>query len=76
MEKHHQTPNDSQDTRIKTEMEGMELREESKVWKDVAASEARITLMKSMIKQDLAFADLEEFSTTILLEKGTHYFMF
>ena len=40
---------------------GKELREEEKVWKGVAASESRIELMKVMIKQGIAFADLEEF---------------
>ena len=39
----------------------MELGEESKVWKEVASSEARLTLMKTMIKNQLAFADLESF---------------
>ena len=59
MEK-HQNPKSSQVTLTK-EMRGQELGEEGKVWQEVAASEARITLMKTMIKQDLAFADLEEF---------------
>ena len=42
-------------------MGGMELEEESKVWKEVASCEARLSLMKKMIKHNLAFADLEEF---------------
>ena len=42
-------------------MRGLELGEESKIWKEVASSEARLTLMKTMIKNNLAFADLESF---------------
>ena len=60
MEKIHHPPT-SQDTLINSEVRGLELREEVRVWEEVAASEARMTLMKSMIKEQLAFADLEEF---------------
>ena len=74
MEKHHQTPNDSQDTPIKTEMEGMELREEIKIWKEVASSEARLALMKNMIKNQLAFADLEEFGQDFVNKLKTYKF--
>ena len=42
-------------------MRGLELRDEEKVWNGVAASECRIGLMVMMIKQKIAFADLEEF---------------
>ena len=42
-------------------MRGLDLGEEEKIWKEVACSEARMALMKSMINQNLAFADLEEF---------------
>ena len=42
-------------------MRGLELRDEEKVWNGVAASECRIGLMEMMIKQKIAFADLEEF---------------
>ena len=39
-------------------MGGQELGEEIKVWKEVATSDARMILMKKMIREDLAFADL------------------
>ena len=39
----------------------MELGEEERTWREVAASEERILLMRKMLKEDLAFADLEEF---------------
>ena len=42
-------------------MGGQELREEEKVWREVATGEARMTLMRKMIKEDLAFADLQAF---------------
>ena len=42
-------------------MGGKELREESKVWEELATGEARMMLMKKMMKEDLAFADLESF---------------
>ena len=48
-------------TTLKDDLRGLELGEEVKIWQEVASSEARLTLMKNMIKQDLAFADLEEF---------------
>ena len=35
--------------------------EEERVWRDIATSEARLALMKNMVKEKLAFADLEEF---------------
>ena len=44
-------------------MGGKELREESKVWEELATGEARMMLMRKMIKEDLAFADLESFGT-------------
>ena len=46
---------------LKEDLRGLELREEIRIWKEIASSEARLTLMKIMIKEDLAFADLEEF---------------
>ena len=61
MDKHHPTPTSSQDTLSKTELRGLELGEEVKIWKEIAASEARLTLMKRMIQEDLAFTDLENF---------------
>ena len=39
----------------------MELGEEVKVWQEIARSEERMVLMKTMIKEDLAFTDLEYF---------------
>ena len=42
-------------------MRGQELGEKVKVWKEIASCEARITLMKTMITQEVAFADIEEF---------------
>ena len=61
MDKHQNTPNSTQPTLTKRDVRGLELGEESKVWKEVASSEARLTLMKTMIKNHLAFADLESF---------------
>ena len=46
---------------LKDDLRGLELGEETRIWKEVASSEARMAMMKSMIKEDLAFADLEEF---------------
>ena len=42
-------------------VEGQELGEEERVWREIATSEARLALMKNMVKEKLAFADLEEF---------------
>ena len=42
-------------------MEGQELGEEEKIWREVATSEARLALMKNMVREQLAFTDLEEF---------------
>ena len=60
-DKFQQTQNYSQETLTKPRMRGLELRDEEKVWNGVAASECRIGLMEMMIKQKIAFADLEEF---------------
>ena len=60
MEKHQPTNPLSQTTPIDI-MGGKELREESKVWEEIATGEARMMLMKKMMKEDLAFADLESF---------------
>ena len=58
----HQKPNlSSQITLILKDMRGQELGEKVKVWKEIASCEARITLMKTMITQEVAFADIEEF---------------
>ena len=46
---------------LKDDLRGLDLGEEEKIWKEVACSEARMALMKSMINQNLAFADLEDF---------------
>ena len=51
-----------------TEVRGLELREELKTWKNLAASEARIELMKKMIKENISFPDIEELSK-VLTEK-------
>ena len=61
MDKHHHPLNSSQDTLTQKDVRGQELREEVRVWKEISSCEARITLMKNMIKHQLAFADLEEF---------------
>ena len=42
-------------------MGGKELGEEVKVWKEIASSEARMSLMKDMFKNNVALSDLEEF---------------
>ena len=60
MEKHQTNSDSSSQTPIES-MGGQELREEVRVWKEISSCEARITLMKNMIKHQLAFADLEEF---------------
>ena len=60
MDKHHH-PQSSLPTLTRSEVRGMELGEEIKTWKEIAGSEARMTLMKTMIKHHLAFSDLEEF---------------
>ena len=56
---HH--PTQFNNTLISSEMRGLELREEIRIWKEVASSEARLMLIKTMLKEDLAFSDLEEF---------------
>ena len=56
-----QKPNNLSIETLTNEMRGKELGEEEKLWKEVASSEARLGLMKTMIKEQLAFADLEEF---------------
>ena len=53
----HSTTSDSQID----DLVGLELGEEARIWKEVACSEARMTMMKNMISENLAFADLEEF---------------
>ena len=50
-------------------MRGQELGEKVKVWKEIASCEARITLMKTMNTQEIAFADIEEFTSNIKSEK-------
>ena len=60
MDKIHQPPQ-YQDTLINKEMRGLELEEEIKIWREVSSSEARLTLLRNMLKEQLAFADLEEF---------------
>ena len=59
MEKPQQNPHNCINTF--TEVKGKELREEEKAWREIAANEERILLMRKMLKEDLAFADLEEF---------------
>ena len=59
-----QNPNFSFPT-LKEDLRGLDLGEEVKIWKEVAMSEARLTMMKKMIQQDLAFADLEEFGSEL-----------
>ena len=61
MDKPQQNQTFSHLTLIQQDMRGQELGEKVKVWKEVANCEARITLMQTMIKHQLAFADLEEF---------------
>ena len=46
---------------LKEDLRGMDLREEERIWKEIANSEARLAMMNKMIQQNLAFADLEEF---------------
>ena len=41
-------PPPSSDTTLKQELRGQELGDEAKVWKEIAASEARINLMKEL----------------------------
>ena len=60
MDKHQLTTEFSSTTPMEV-MGGKELGEESKVWKEIATGEARMMLMKKMMKEDLAFADLESF---------------
>ena len=60
MDKPRPNPNLSSSTST-TKVEGQELGEEERVWREIAASEARLALMKNMVKEKLAFADLEEF---------------
>ena len=43
----------------------MDLREEERIWKEIANSEARLAMMTKMIQQNLAFADLEEFGSEL-----------
>ena len=62
MDKPRPNPNSSSSpTSTIKDVEGQELGEEERVWRDVATSEARLALMKNMVKENLAFADLEEF---------------
>ena len=62
MDKPRPNPNlSSSPTSTIREVEGQELGEEERVWRDIATSEARLALMKNMVKEKLAFADLEEF---------------
>ena len=51
----------SQNTLTQPEVRGKDLGEEARVWKEIASCEARIALMRNMIKHQLGFADLEEF---------------
>ena len=61
MDKPRPNPNLSSSTSTIKEVEGQELGEEERVWREIATSEARLALMKNMVKEKLAFADLEEF---------------
>ena len=47
------------------DLRGQELEEEIKVWKETAASEARIRLMQEMKKEKVSFADIEHFEQEI-----------
>ena len=60
MDKPQNNPNFSSST-TSSRMEGQELGEEEKIWREVATSEARLALMKNMVREQLAFTDLEEF---------------
>ena len=59
MDKHQKNKSDL--STLNKNLGGKELREEERIWKEIASCEARLTLMKTMINEDLAFADLEEF---------------
>ena len=50
---------------LKEDLRGMDLREEERIWKEIANSEARLAMMNKMIQQNLAFADLEEFGSEL-----------
>ena len=47
-------------------MEGLELRVTAKIWKDLAASEERLRMMKELDKIGVGFAQLEEFNLDLL----------
>ena len=63
MERSTHPPPDS--ITLTQEMRGQELEDEVKVWKEIAASEARIKLIQEMVKVNVAFADLEHFGQEI-----------
>ena len=46
-------------------MEGSDLRQASKTWGDLAASECRLHLMVELMKLKVGFADVEEFSLSL-----------
>ena len=69
MDKPRPNPNSSSSpTSTIKEVEGQELGEEERVWREIDASEARLALMKNMVKEKLAFADLEEFGINFARE--------
>ena len=68
MDKPQNNPNFSSST-TSSRMEGQELGEEEKIWREVATSEARLALMKNMVREQLAFTDLEEFG--IIFDNNT-----
>ena len=43
-------------------LEGKDLSEMEKLWKDIAASEVRIKLMSEIMKKQVGFNDIENFS--------------
>ena len=47
-------------------MEGPELRANIKLWRDIAASECRIQLMRELGKINVGFSDLENFNLGII----------
>ena len=58
---HKPTPRSSSTlSSLQEDRRGRDLGDEEKVWRGVAASEVKIGMMKVMIKQKIAFADLEE----------------
>ena len=51
MDKPQNTPNSTQPTLTKKDVRGLELGEESKIWKEVASSEARLTPRRRTAKK-------------------------